>query len=64
MPNNLMTHIICAFGAGFMAVLFGSPMDVIKTRLMNKTPGQARSIFGLVPQVLMNEGPLAFYKGF
>lgn len=64
MPNNLGTHIACAFGAGFMAVLCGSPVDVIKTRLMNKTPGQPTSVFSIVPNVLINEGPLAFYKGF
>jgi solute carrier family 25 uncoupling protein 8/9 len=55
---------LCAFGAGFVAVCFGSPMDVIKTRLMNKTPGQATSFFRIIPEVLFKEGPLAFYKGF
>jgi len=64
MPNNIWTHILCAFGAGFMAVLCGSPMDVIKTRLMNKTPGQSTSFVGIIPEILFKEGPLAFYKGF
>ena len=64
MRDGLHTHILCAFGAGFNAVIFGSPVDVIKTRLMNKTPGQSKSLFGIVPEVLMKEGPLAFYKGF
>jgi len=39
MRDGLHTHTLCAFGAGFNAVVFGSPVDVIKTRLMNKTPG-------------------------
>lgn len=64
MRDGLHTHILCAFGAGFNAVCVGSPVDVIKTRLMNKTPGQPTSFIGIVPHVLMKEGPLAFYKGF
>jgi solute carrier family 25 uncoupling protein 8/9 len=64
MSNGLHTHILCAFGAGFNAVVFGSPVDVIKTRLMNKTPGQSLSLIGIVPEILFKEGPLAFYKGF
>ena len=38
-PNNLLTHITCAFGAGFCAVMVGSPVDVLKTRIMNLKPG-------------------------
>ena len=34
-PNNLATHIVCAFGAGIAAVMVGSPVDVLKTRIMN-----------------------------
>ena len=33
------THLTCAFLSGFVATCFGSPVDVIKTRLMNATPG-------------------------
>jgi len=33
------THIFCAFGAGFVACVCGSPVDVLKTRMMNATPG-------------------------
>lgn len=39
MPNNIFTHIACAFGAGFAAVICGSPVDVLKTRVMNIQPG-------------------------
>ena len=64
MPNNLGTHIVCAFGAGIAAVMVGSPVDVLKTRIMNRTPGSSQSVPGLVMSMLKNEGPLAFYKGF
>ena len=64
MPNNLGTHIVCAFGAGIAAVMVGSPVDVLKTRIMNRTPGSSQSVPGLVISMFKNEGPLAFYKGF
>lgn len=38
-PAATSTHIFCAFGAGFCAVVCGSPVDVLKTRMMNATPG-------------------------
>jgi solute carrier family 25 uncoupling protein 8/9 len=40
LPDCLAVHIACAFGAGFNAVVVGSPVDVLKTRLMNKLPGE------------------------
>lgn len=64
MPNNLGTHIVCAFGAGIAAVMVGSPVDVLKTRIMNRKPGSTQGVFGLVGSMMKNEGPLAFYKGF
>ena len=59
-----MTHIFCAFSAGFVAVCCGSPVDVLKTRLMNATPGQPTGLVSIVGHMLAKEGPLAFYKGF
>jgi len=63
-PTAKTTHISCAFGAGFVAVCFGSPVDVLKTRLMNATPGQKTGAFNVIGEMLRNEGPKAFYKGF
>ncbi len=34
-PENRLLHFACGFSAGFIAVCFGSPMDVVKTRIMN-----------------------------
>lgn len=39
MPDGLITHVFCAFGAGFTACVVGSPVDVLKTRIMNRVPG-------------------------
>jgi hypothetical protein len=62
-PAATMTHLICAFCAGFTATCFGSPVDVIKTRLMNATPGQPTGL-GLVAHMIKNEGIASFYNGF
>lgn len=56
-------HIMSALGAALNAVAVGSPVDVIKTRLMNKTPGQSTSFVGIVPEIIRKEGFMAFYKG-
>ena len=39
LPDGLFTHILCAFGAGFVACVVGSPVDVLKTRIMNRQSG-------------------------
>jgi len=48
--------------AGFTAAIIGSPVDVIKTRIMN-SKGEYSGIIDCVWKT-MKEGPLAFYKGF
>ena len=57
------THLSCAFLSGFVATCFGSPVDVIKTRLMNATPGEPAGL-SLVTHMIKNEGLGSFYKGF
>lgn len=64
MGDGLSTHILCAFGAGFNAVCVGSPVDVLKTRLMNKQPGDPTNPFTMITSIMSKEGPMAFYKGF
>lgn len=58
------THLLCAAASGFNAVIVGSPVDVIKTRMMNKAVGQPDGLFGIIAWTMRNEGPGAFYKGF
>lgn len=39
MTDNLSCHFTAAFGAGFCATVVASPIDVVKTRIMNsQTP--------------------------
>jgi len=60
---------LAAFGAGFVAVVVGSPLDVVKTRIMNAKPMEDGSkVYKNMPdafvKILRTEGPLAFYNGF
>ena len=64
MRDGLPMHITCAFGAGFVALMFGSPVDVTKTRIMNRPIGSTETIPGMLASMIAKEGPLAFYKGF
>ena len=56
--------MLCASGAGFTACVVGSPLDVLKTRVMNAKAGVYSGPLDCFYQTLKNEGPGAFYKGF
>jgi len=66
LPDNIATHIIAGLCAGLSATLLGSPVDVVKTRVMSaKKEGSASvSPIRTALNLLKNEGPLGFYKGF
>jgi solute carrier family 25 uncoupling protein 8/9 len=34
-PDSKLIHFVCALAAGFIAVVFASPVDVMKTRIMS-----------------------------
>eukprot|EP00929_Paragymnodinium_shiwhaense_P091568 TRINITY_DN51489_c0_g1_i1.p1 TRINITY_DN51489_c0_g1~~TRINITY_DN51489_c0_g1_i1.p1 ORF type:complete len:294 (-),score=52.88 TRINITY_DN51489_c0_g1_i1:293-1174(-) len=57
-------HLTSALAAGFVAVCVGSPLDVIKSRMMGDTTGQFKGPMDCVLTTLRNEGVSAFYKGF
>ncbi|XP_057536020.1 mitochondrial uncoupling protein 2-like [Amaranthus tricolor] len=60
--DNALTHIMAGLGAGFFAVCIGSPVDVVKSRMMGDTT--YKSTIDCFIKTLKNEGPNAFYKGF
>ena len=65
--DGVPLHLTSGFLAGFCAVCCGSPVDVMKTRIMNakKGSGEAyKNVFDCFIQILTKEGPCAFYKGF
>lgn len=60
-------HLVSSALAGLLAVVFGSPFDVVKTRMMNSQKGVGESYknpLDCVVKTLSKEGPLAFYGGF
>ncbi|XP_074672654.1 putative mitochondrial transporter UCP3 isoform X10 [Strix aluco] len=64
MTDNVPCHFVAAFGAGFCATVVASPVDVVKTRYMNSSPGQYRNVLSCLLALLMQEGLAGFYKGF
>lgn len=61
--DSVMIHFFCGFCAGVMAVIVGNPIDVIKTRLMNKTVAYKNG-FDCFFKIVGKEGPFALYKGW
>ncbi|XP_013403442.1 mitochondrial uncoupling protein 2 [Lingula anatina] len=64
MSDNMPCHFVSGFGAGFVTTVIASPVDVVKTRFMNSGKGTYRGAFHCATKMLMEEGPMAFYKGF
>ncbi|KAL7195179.1 hypothetical protein ACSBR1_035409 [Camellia fascicularis] len=60
--DNVFTHMLSGLGAGFFAVCIGSPVDVVKSRMMGDST--YKSTLDCFIKTLKRGGPLAFYKGF
>lgn len=60
--DNMFTHLLAGLGAGLFAVCIGSPIDVVKSRMMGDST--YKSTLDCFIRTLKNEGPFAFYKGF
>lgn len=60
--DNVVTHILSGLGAGFFAVCIGSPVDVVKSRMMGDSA--YKSTIDCFIKTMKNDGPMAFYKGF
>jgi hypothetical protein len=39
--DNVVTHLVAGLGAGFFAVCVGSPVDVVKSRVMGESAAAA-----------------------
>ncbi|KAK3094376.1 hypothetical protein FSP39_000954 [Pinctada imbricata] len=76
--DTMVTHFISSFFAGLAGAIFSTPVDVVKTRLMNqkrlKMPVQGgssstnpviyKSSIDCIIQTVRHEGFMALYKGF
>ena len=64
LKDGIPCHLVCATLAGITACVFGSPVDVLKTRVMNAEAGKYSGPLDCAYKTLKLEGPSAFYKGF
>jgi len=68
--DNLFTHFVASMIAGFMAAVVTSPVDVIKTRIMNQKIGSSgenlvyKGTLDCCVQTVKAEGLFGLYKGF
>ncbi|XP_076279244.1 dicarboxylate carrier UCP2 [Lasioglossum baleicum] len=62
--DGIPCHVTAAVAAGLCTTLAASPVDVVKTRYMNSTPGEYRGVKDCAVRMFMKEGTSAFYKGF
>lgn len=63
LTDGIPCHFLSAVTAGFIAVIVSSPIDVVKTRYMNATPGQYFGIFNCAYGIYSGSGWTGFYKG-
>uniref|UniRef100_A0A8D8UZK5 Mitochondrial dicarboxylate carrier n=1 Tax=Cacopsylla melanoneura TaxID=428564 RepID=A0A8D8UZK5_9HEMI len=61
--DNTTTHFLSSLTAGAIATTMTQPLDVLKTRAMNATPGQFTSMWALVTYTA-KLGPAGFFKGY
>ncbi|GLI61595.1 hypothetical protein VaNZ11_004013 [Volvox africanus] len=64
LKDNVGTHLLAGLGAGFFAVCIGSPVDVVKSRIMGDRAGRFSGVLDCFVKTARDEGMLAFYKGF
>ncbi|KAL6071668.1 Mitochondrial uncoupling protein 4 [Balamuthia mandrillaris] len=69
--EGIYVHFVASFMAGFVATLASSPIDVVKTRIMNQPthPQTGKGMYykssvDCVRQIIRSEGVAGFYKGF
>lgn len=65
MDDGVPLHLISSSCAGFVATVVGSPVDVIKTRVMNadKSKGNVSAV-SVITKLIKKEGFGSFYNGF
>lgn len=70
MKEGPQLHIVCSMVAGLVTAFATSPVDVVKTRVMNQKkdkhgkPLVYRNTWDCIVKTVRSEGPLGLYKGF
>ncbi|KAK0606253.1 hypothetical protein LWI29_035695 [Acer saccharum] len=60
--DSVLTQLLAGLGAGLFAVCIGSPIDVVKSRMMGDSA--YKNTIDCFIKTLKTEGICAFYKGF
>ncbi|KIP08305.1 hypothetical protein PHLGIDRAFT_29642 [Phlebiopsis gigantea 11061_1 CR5-6] len=64
MKEGMPLHVTASLFAGLFCSITSSPIDVVKIRLMTDKHRQLNGVVHGVKTILVNEGFMAFYKGF
>lgn len=62
--DNVSTHLTASTLTGAVATSLTQPLDVLKTRLMNSTENQYRSVGHCIRDLYQTSGVLGFFKGY
>ena len=63
LQDGMPLYMVSAFGAGFTAVMFGSPLDVLTTIHMS-SPGKYSSPIHCFRETIKSQGVGVLYRGF
>jgi solute carrier family 25 uncoupling protein 8/9 len=64
MKEGFPCYLAAGAGAGISAVVFGSPFDVVKSKVLDDSKGLYKNFFDCGSKTLQKEGPGAFYSGW
>ncbi len=66
MEEGILLHLVCSFCAGFITAVTTSPVDVVKSRLMNQgaTTRMYSGVTDCVLSIVKHEGAQGLFKGF
>ncbi|EPQ54225.1 mitochondrial carrier [Gloeophyllum trabeum ATCC 11539] len=64
MEEGIGLHLTASLFAGLFCSITSNPVDVVKVRVMNDKERRYKGVVDCVRSIMVNEGPLAFFKGF
>jgi hypothetical protein len=64
LKEGVALHFVSSFICSLLTVLCAHPLDVVKTRMMNRAPGYYAGTLQCLARTVQSEGALALYKGF
>ncbi|GAB4815670.1 hypothetical protein N2152v2_002716 [Parachlorella kessleri] len=62
--DDVLCHLASGLSAGFLSTVTGSPVDVVKSRMMGAAHGTYSGVMDAILKTWQRDGFLAFYSGF